>query len=200
MKFQFIVDNLNGQAPERRISSECHSVQWQIYSGPWESAGLTLEGSLSTSIFMGDVKGSRALNMRTSHLQVWERLSPSWNFQAYQTSAQQRHFSKNKGRASPPHPNSPLQRSLTRRYWRPFSSRIEAGNLCNSSLLALSSVFFCCVFFFKKKKSFLPFVFSPLLLSPCLLLPFATLGLTFLPNRPPYWESPQTGTLLLAEC
>lgn len=103
MKFQFIVDNLNGQAPERRITSECHSVQWQIYSGLWEAAGLT-------SVFMGDVKGSRALEHENQSCVYLRKALAVLNFsnrEPNEPSAQQRWLSKNKGRASPLVPTTP---------------------------------------------------------------------------------------------
>lgn len=154
MKFQFIVDNLNGQAPERRITSECHSAQWQIYSGPRESADLTLEESLSTSVSMGDVEGFWALEHETQSFGCLRKALRSLkcsNSEQNVSSAKISLEKQRKGRASPLSPLSPP----TKKHLAKTVGTIQLQKWDWRLLKSFLSPSFLWHFLF-----FLPFVFS----------------------------------------
>lgn len=200
MKFQFIVDNLNGQAPERRITSECHSAQWQIYSGPRESADLTLEESLSTSVSMGDIESFGALEHETQSFGCLRKALGSLKCSNSEQNVSSAKISQEKQRKGLP--------SLS-----PFTPHKEAsckdGRDHSAPKVRLAT---------SKKLPLTLFSFTfPILSSLCLLSSFHLPECYFLqlhplsssPNPPsnmapglisyaPFWT--QAGTHLLAEC
>lgn len=171
MKFQFIVDNLNGQAPERRRTSKCHSAQWQIYSGPQESADLTLEGSLSTSISTGDVEGFGALEHETQSFGCLRKALSSLkcsNSEQNVSSVKMSQEKQRKGLPSlpPPTPHKEASCIEGRDHSAP-KVRLATSKTASSHPLFLH-VFYS---FFPLSSLFFP--------SPWMLLPFATPSLIF---------------------